>query len=106
MGSDISANVMIRIQKNPYCIARNTDSHQVLKLLMKHLNSEVRLATTTNHLMRSNLLSRLVKDKDRYVRYSVAIHPQTSLKDLVKLSNDKNKLVRNGALENVNFSNM
>ncbi len=104
MASSISANVLLRIEKNPYCVARNTDSLHVLKFLMKHSNPEVRLATTFNNLIKKKLLSTLVNDKDHYVRYAVAIHQLTCSADLIKLSNDKNKLVRKGVSENFKFS--
>ena len=89
-----------RIRHNPYCIARNTASIEVLKTLIKHPNADVRLAVIDNELISPSLLTCLVKDRDHYVRYAVAIHPLTSKKDLIRLAHDKDTLVLKGVSEN------
>jgi len=99
------SNVLLRIKKNPYCIARNTTSYEVLRSLLKHPNADVRLATIGNDLMDRSLLSELANDQDHYVRYSVAINLLTSKKDLLRLSQDYDALVRKGVRENINYYN-
>jgi len=96
-------NVLLRIKKNPYCVARNTTSYQLLKILIQHPNADVRLATISNDLMDAVMLTQLSKDQDHYVRYSVAIHPLTRKKDLTILSYDVNALVRKGVSENMHY---
>ena len=97
------SSALLRIKKNPYCIARNTTSYELLKTLIKHPNADVRLATIANDLMDISLLSELSNDEDHYVRYSVAINLLTSKKDLVRLSHDHNALVRKGVCENITY---
>jgi hypothetical protein len=97
------SNTLMRIKKNPYCIARNTTSYEVLRSLMQHPNADVRLATIGNDLMDRSLLSELANDQDHYVRYSVAINLLTSHKDLVTLSHDHDALVRKGVCENITY---
>lgn len=103
MSNTVSSSVLLRIKRNPYCVARYTTSIDVLHLLMQHPNADVRLATICNELMSLILLSQLAKDQDHYVRYSVAIHPLTSKKDLTRLSYDQNALVRKGVNENTHY---
>lgn len=97
------SNVLLRIKKNPYCIARNTTSYELLKGLIQHPNADVRLATIDNNLIDVDMLSELAHDPDHYVRYSVAINLLTSYKDLVRLSHDPDALVRKGVCENITF---
>jgi hypothetical protein len=97
------SNTLLRIKKNPYCIARNTTSYEVLRSLMQHPNADVRLATIGNDLMDRSLLSELANDQDHYVRYSVAINLLTSHKDLLRLSHDPDALVRKGVCENITY---
>ena len=99
------SNVLVRIKKNPYCIARNTTSYELLRSLIHHSNADVRLATIDNDLMDRSLLSELANDNDHYVRYSVAINLLTSHNDLVRLSQDFDALVRKGVRENINYYN-
>ena len=97
------SNVLLRIKKNPYCIARNTTSYEVLRSLMRHPNADVRLATIDNNLIDVDMLSELAHDPDHYIRYTVAINLLTSYKDLVRLSHDPDALVRKGVCENITF---
>jgi hypothetical protein len=97
------SNVLLRIKKNPYCIARNTASYEVLKNLIHHPNADVRLAIIDNDLIDVDILSELAHDQDHYVRYSVAINLLTSHNDLVRLSQDFDALVRKGVRENINY---
>ena len=97
------SNVLLRIKKNPYCIARNTASYEVLKNLIHHPNADVRLAIIDNDLIDVDMLSELAYDPDHYVRYSVAINLLTSHKDLVRLSQDYDALVRKGVRENMTY---
>lgn len=97
------SNVLLRIKKNPYCIARNTTSYELLKGLIQHPNADVRLATIDNNLIDVDMLSELAHDPDHYIRYTVAINLLTSHKDLVRLSHDPDALVRKGVCENITF---
>jgi hypothetical protein len=72
---------------------------------MQHPNADVRLAAIGNDLMDRSLLSELANDQDHYVRYSVAINLLTRKKDLLRLSQDYNALVRKGGRENINYYN-
>ena len=99
----VKSNSLLRIKKNPYCIARNTNSYELLKSLIHHSNADVRLATIGNDLMDTVMLSELANDQDHYVRYSVAINFLTSHKDLVRLSHDPDALVRKGVCENITY---
>ena len=74
-----------------------------MKSLIQHPNADVRLATFSNDLMNASLLAELAKDEDHYVRYSVAIHLLTSPIDLIRLSSDKEALVRKGVSQNINY---
>lgn len=103
MSDVINSNTLLRIKKNPYCIARNTTSYDLLKSLIQHPNADVRLATIANDLMDAVMLSELATDLDHYVRYSVAINLLTSHKDLVRLSHDPDALVRKGVCENITY---
>jgi hypothetical protein len=99
----VKSNALQRIKKNPYCIARNTNSYELLKSLIHHPNADVRLATIGNDLMDKVMLSELANDQDHYVRYSVAINLLTSHKDLIRLSHDPDALVRKGVCENITY---
>jgi hypothetical protein len=99
----VRSNVLLRIKKNPYCVARNTTCYELLKSLIQHPNADVRLAAISNDLIDPAMLSELSKDLDHYVRYSVAIHPLTRRRDLSKLSYDVNALVRKGVSENMHY---
>ena len=96
----VKSNTLLSIKKNPYCIARNTTSYELLKGLIQHPNADVRLATIGNELIDTVMLSELAKDQDHYVRYSVAINLLTSF---VRLSHDPDALVRKGVCENITF---
>lgn len=95
-------NLLHRMKKNPFCIARNTNSMAILQVLMQHSNPDVRLAAICNELMNPLLLSQLALDVDHYVRYSVASHPLTGKRVLTQLAADEHPLVRRGVSENLN----
>ena len=100
MKSITNPRVLERIQRNPYCMARNTESLDVLELLLQHEDADVRLAVTCNPLITPKMLSALATDHDSFVRYAVAAHPLTPSKILDALTKDKELIVRRGVLEN------
>ena len=100
MNSKTNPKVLERIQRNPYCMARNTESMDVLELLLRHEDADVRLAATCNPLITPKMLTVLATDRDNFVRYAVAAHPLTPTKILDVLTKDKEPIVRRGVLEN------
>ena len=100
MKSKTNPKILERIQRNPYCMARNTESMDILELLLRHEDADVRLAATCNPLITPRMLTTLARDRDNFVRYAVAAHPLTPTKSLDLLIKDKEKIVRRGVSEN------
>ena len=80
-------------------IAEQISNADVLLILAKEVDSDVKFAVSQNEKTSAEALAILAEDEDESIRLSVAYHKNTSVETLDKLAEDNDKRVSDEALD-------